>query len=157
MRDGKPQRVKWQEYLAGKFWFQAPIDAEPPVQCGAYALHTLTGVPISKINKLRKDGHWPDRVMFSFLRKHGCQVIPLNLGNMCWAYNRKRDGWKEELTKRHVILLDQHCFEDESTWSVVYDGLRAHSGEIEEVNPLEFVNFPIQAAYLIFNPKWRRK
>lgn len=157
MREGKKQKIHWSDYRVDNFKFADEGDG-PEYQCGAYALHTLTKIPLKDIIKLQSKtipGHWPTRTMMRFLAKHGCSVMPITLGNMVWAHNY--DNGKPEIGGSNVLLIDQHCYDDQGTWSVVYGGRRAHSGEVDPLNPLEFINYPILQAYLVFNPKWRSK
>ena len=150
MRVGKPARINWRDYATPHFRFAPEVSS---AECGAYALHTLTKQPLKKIMKMSKKGHWSNSVMFSYLKKHGCKVIPVTLGNVVEAYSVSRG--KPKLNTMNVLLINQHCYKEESTWSVIYNNYLAHSGDVGSLNPLEFVNFPIAEAYLIFNPKWK--
>jgi hypothetical protein len=156
MRKGRPEKVDWRVYRTKYFEF-APESYSGP-ECGAYALHTLTKAPMSQIMKhARKDGHWPDKTMFSFLRARGFELIPITIGNTVEAHSSKRWLDKPSIRKTNVILLDQMCYREESTWSVIYDGKIAHSGSVDDMSPVEFLNCPINAAYIVWHPSWAKK
>jgi len=157
MLKGKPQRIYWGEYAAPKFKFASANEDAELCQCGAYALHTLTKIPLKKLLKYGKNGHWGTRTMLRFLRERGYTVLPLTLGNVVEAHSVHAFSDKPKVTFEHVLLLGQHCFREESTWSVVYNNYHAHSGDVEPLDRLEFVNYPIEEAYVIFHPSWAKK
>lgn len=154
MRIGKPQKIDWKKYRTSKFHF--PGDPDGSVECGAYALYALTKKPYKQILKLSKKGHWPNSVMFGFLKKNGYEVIPVTIGNVVEGYSVEGYG-KPKLNERNVLLIDQKCYEEENSWSVVYGNMSGHSGEVDALSALEFINWPIEAAYLIYHKSWSNK
>jgi hypothetical protein len=152
MRKGRIEKINWRKFRTEKF--EWPVDVEiSETECGAYALYALTKEPHDEIMKLSRNGHWPTRLMLKFLRDRGFQVVPVTLNNVVESYRFEQN--KPELNKFNVLLLDQHAYEDQSTWSVAYDNMLGHSGYPEPIDALQFVNYPIQAAYLIFHKDWK--
>jgi len=150
MRIGIPKLINWKEYRTPHFRFaQEMMSAE----CGAYALYTLTKLPYEKIIKMSRKGHWPNSMMFSFLKKRGFEIIPVTLGNVVEAHSVKRG--KPDINTMNVLLINQHCYKEESTWSVIYNNNIAHSGDIDSFDSMEFINYPIAEAYLIFHKSWK--
>lgn len=153
MLKGRPQRIDWNKYRTNKFYFGVPN--ELGAMCGPYALYTLTKHPYKKLRKLAKDGHLGTRQVFQYLRKHGYEIHPITLGNVVEGASRLSN--KNILSIDNVILIDQKCFSGENTWTVVYNNIQAHSGDIQPHKPTDFLNYPIQAAYVIWHKKWRMK
>jgi hypothetical protein len=152
MKQGRIQKINWREYQTNKFHFAPLLGA---AECGAYALYSITKQKYSNIVKLGDKGHWSNKVMFKYLNNLGYKVIPITINNVVESYSINTLSKRPNLNVRNVILLDQKCFREENTWSVMYGNMIAHSGEIEVVHPLEFINCPIEAAYLIWHNKWR--
>lgn len=155
MRKGKRKKIDWKQYRTSKFHF--PDDPDGNVECGAYALYAITKKPYESIVKMSKDGHWPNSIMMGYLKKHGYEVIPVTIGNMVEAHSVESFSSKPRLNERNVLLIDQKCFEEENSWCVLYGNMIGHSGEVDALNPLEFINFPIEAAYLIYHKNWGNK
>jgi hypothetical protein len=153
MKQGRIQHINWRKFRTSKFHFPANV---PNAECGAYALHALTKHVYKKILPLGKiGGHWPDKVMFSYLRKHNYQVIPITYGNMVNSHSVESFLMKPLINECNVLLIDQKCYYGENSWSVVYGNMMGHSGEIEKLDSLELVNFPPEAIYLIWHEKWK--
>lgn len=152
MLKGKTKTKDWRELKTRKFCFAEDMsDAE----CGAYALHTLTKRPYKEILKLSKKGHWPNKVMFDFLKKHGYEIHPVTLGNIVDCYTSPYKKFSKTITMDNVLLVDQRALSGENTWAVIYHNIQAHSGEVSPQNPIEFANYPIQAIYCIWHKKWK--
>lgn len=152
MKKGKPQRVPWFKYRTDKFEMPESISG---AECGAYALYAITKKSYNTIAKLSRKGHWPNSVMFSFLKKHGYTIIPVTIGNVVEGYSIKGDYHKYTINSKNVLLIDQKCYREENSWTVLHNNLEAHSGYVDQLSPLEFVNNPIEAAYIVFHDKWR--
>jgi hypothetical protein len=150
MRKGRKQKINWVEHEAPKFTIKPP---ETEIECGAWALHVITKAPYHQLLRLSRKGHWPNKVMLGFLKACGCTVKPITLGNVVESQSVK--SGKRRLTERNVILIEQGCFEEESTWAVLFDNKISHSGETGDIPPLEFVNWPILEAYLITHKEWK--
>lgn len=148
MRKGRKQKINWAQKEAPKF----SIETKDETECGAWALHAITKVPLHLLMGMSKKGHWPTRTMIGFLRRVGCEVTPITLGNVVESQSVKTG--KKLLTCRNVILVEQGCFKEESTWSVLFDNKISHSGELNDIRPMEFVNWPILQAYLITHKAW---
>jgi hypothetical protein len=154
MKKGRPQKIDWEKYRVRGFKHPDPVSIPLP-SCGAFALHSITKIPLHKLEPLAtKVESWPTHIVLGFLRSQGYEVIPITYGNTVAAHSVKED--KPMLRDYHVILTDQACYREESSWGVLYGGLYSHSGEIYPTPTLEFLNYPIQAAYLIWHPKWAR-
>jgi hypothetical protein len=152
MRKGRQQKIDWKKYRTSQFHF--PSDPPGSVQCGAYALYAITKKPYKEIEKLRKDECWPTHVMLKYLKDNGYEVLPVTLGNMVEGHS-VNDFSKPRITERNVVLIDQKCFREENSWCVLYGNMIAHSADVSALPPLEFLNWPIEAAYVVFHPKWR--
>lgn len=148
MRKGRKQKVNWSERQAPKF----NLATNNQIECGAWALHVITKAPYHMLVGLSNKGHWPTKTMLDFLKKWGCDVKPITLGNIVEG-NSVKTG-KRLLTSQNVILIEQGAFEEESTWSVLFDNKISHSGETADLGPLEFVNWPILQAYSITHKRW---
>lgn len=154
MRKGKVKEVKWYKYST--YDFKIPLsntdDYYKYPECGAYALYAITKKSSKSIMKLGKNGHWPTKVMLTFLKKHGWHAERITMGNMVEVFNDI--SFKRKITNNHLILIDQACFGYENTWSVIYRNTIMHSGSVNELNSLEFVNYPIEDAYVIYRKSW---
>lgn len=150
MRKGRKQKINWSEHASPRFNIKTP---EAEIECGAWALHVLTKAPYHMLLNLGKNGHYPDKVMFGFLKHAGFKVTPITLGNVVESQSVKTG--KSLLTTDHVILIEQGCFEEESTWAVLYGGKISHSGDLSDIGPMEFVNWPILQAFLITHERWK--
>jgi hypothetical protein len=152
MRKGRKQKINWVEHESPKF----TLDNKSEIECGSWALHTITKVPYHQIMRLsNKEGHWPTRKMLGFLKAVGCEVIPITLGNTVEGHSVKNG--KRQISSRNVVLLEQGCYEEESTWSVLHNNQISHSGETNAIGPLEFLNWPILQAYLITHKAWKNE
>lgn len=149
MRKGRVQKINWAQMEAPRFTIETKDDTE----CGAWALHAITKIPYHKIVPLGKNGHWPTRTMLKFLRTVGCEVTPITLGNVVNSQSVK--SGKKLLTNRNVILIEQGCFKEESTWAVLFGNKISHSGDLSDLTPLEFINWPILQAYLVTHEAWK--
>lgn len=154
MRPGKVSKINWHKFECAKGKFRMP-KKRWSVECGAFALHALTKVPVEDILPLSDRGHWSNATMFKFLRDRGFEIIPVTLGNVVDAYSVKDPFDKYKLSTRHVILVEQLCYKEENTWAVIHNGKIAHSGGVKKLGPMEFVNWPIYAAYVIFHKDWK--
>ena len=150
MRIGKTQKIDWKQYDCRNFKFIPQVNYG---ECGGFALHILTKQPYEKIAKMSRKGHWPNSVMFDYLRRYGCEIIPVTLGNTVNAHSVKKG--KPKIGPRNVLLINQHVYKEESTWSVIYNNHWAHSGDVEMLDPMQFINWPIAEAYLIYNKDWK--
>ena len=151
MKIGKVQKIDWNKYKTSKFHFPEDINN---AECGAYALYAITKKPYNNVVKLSKNGHWPTSVMLGFLKKNGYEVIPVTLGNLVECHSLNEYSTKVKLTGRNVLLLDQRFYEGENSWAVIYGNMYGHSGDACPIDALEFINFPIEAAYLIYHKTW---
>jgi len=151
MKKGKVKKVDWNKYKAPKFWLPVKYEGGG---CGAAALHALTKKPYKMIKKLSKDEHWGTRTMLTFLKNNKLEIIPVTLGNVVECHSVSIFGSKPKILHDNVLLLGQECFREEMTWSVIYGGRQFHSGVNDILDPLEFINYPIERAYLIWNKKW---
>lgn len=151
MKIGKPKFVPWHKYKTSKFHFPSDIGK---AQCGAYALHAITKKSYKDIEKLSKNECWPTVLMFKYLKQHGYEIHPITIGNMVEAHS-VNDFTKSKITENHVILIDQKAYKEENTWAVLYGNMMGHSGETEALKPLEFFNYPMEAAYVIWHNKWK--
>jgi len=152
MKKGKKEQVNWAKYQIDDFKFPKQVYS---MECGAYALHAITRQPKELILPLSDKGHWSNATMFRFLRKHGYQIIPITIGNLVEAYSVHSAFDKRKLSDKNVILVEQLCYKEENTWAVIHKNKIAHSGSVKKLNPLEFINWPIEAAYLVYHPSWR--
>jgi hypothetical protein len=150
MKTGRNQKINWQDYQTFKF---KPSASPHNVECGASALHCITGKSFTEINKLSRRGHWPDSVMRSFLKKYNFTTIPVTLGSVVYSHSVKDD--KPELSNYNVLLVSQKCYKEEGTWSVIHDYKYWHGGgEPVTFKPMEFLNYPLDSAYVVWHPKW---
>lgn len=150
MLKGRPENKDWSKYQTNKFYFgKSGYGAE----CGPYALHTITKHPYAKLKKLATNGHLGNKKLFAYLKKHRYEVHPVTLGNT--VLGAKTLGDKNILSMSNVVLLDQMCFNGENTWSVLYNRVLAHSGDVTSYNPMDLLNYPVQAAYVIWHNNWK--
>jgi hypothetical protein len=154
MREGKKQKVNWNQYKSPNFM---PPTKELPHEdvngsCGTYALHILTGIPLKVLARefKRPNQCWTDRRMLRFLRLLGFTVIPITLGTTCEVPL----GRKVKLSNMHVILCSQHYCETEGTWTVIFRNQEFHSGEVVNWTAVDQFNCPVDTAYMVWHPKW---
>ncbi len=153
--ESSKNKIAWFNYQTHKFQFPMPMEE---VECGAYALHAITKIPYNDILKFNKskDGHWSTKTMLKFLKKHKYDVAPITVKNTVNCYSVS-NFYKPLLRHNNVILIDQKCYVEENSWLVLYKGFTMHSGEIDKLNGLEFINYPIEQAYMIWHKDWGDK
>ena len=116
--------------------------------CGACALSALTGVNPHSI-KYKKDGHYSDRFMTSFLRNYNISVYEMNQSNLS---NNK--SWVYNITDQHVILSSNLIQPNEATWGIHWNNTDIHNFTIQKADSFHTINFPIVTAYILFSKTW---
>lgn len=128
-------------------------DMLAPGGCGTLALSLLTGHKQTYVGSRfpKTRDYWTDRAMCSYLRNYGYTVLPLTT---CCVTHYSGDI-KYPIKSKHVLLVGQWMVRDEGSWSVLYSGKYYHNMIEKPIDPLEFINHPIDRAYLISHKKWR--
>jgi len=132
--------------------------------CAAYALHGSCGTAaLSTLTKMAPKhvarhlpAHldaWSDRRMISFLRKAGFQVKELTKAGITQSV----DLVEEPVKYDHLLLISQDMVRNEGTWAVVYDNMMYHNFDKTYIGPLEFINHPLSAVYLLTPPKKEKR
>jgi hypothetical protein len=147
---GRREKKFWDRYRTNKFYFG---NSKIYAQCGPYALHTITKHPYEKLEKLSTKGHLGNAKLFAYLEKHGYEIHPVTVGNT--VRSAKTLDNKSLLCISNVVLLDQMCIDSENTWAVLYNNILAHSGDVSPYNPMDLLNYPVQAAYVIWHDNWK--
>lgn len=154
MHVGKRETIDWDDLKSYNFNPKdKPLIYRLHGSCGTHALAYLTKSSPTKIDKsLPKNVMaWSDMRMVKYLREHDYIVQPVTINNVT-----NRDWPNDHISKYHVLLVGQHVLKNnEGTWSVCWNNIRYHSGYREELDPLEFINCPIDSAYIIYNKRWR--
>lgn len=151
MRQGKNIRINWDLYLSPRF-VPTKTNISDDQDCGTHAMRVLTGLNYKAIRKaMGKATTWSDRRAIQWLRSKGYAVVPVTVGSTS-GLSIKED--KISLGGGHVLLVSQHCFLEEGTWSVLFENKIYHAGNVEYLDGFEFINYPIWSAYLIFKRQW---
>lgn len=154
MLKGKRQYIDHTSYFSPHFR-RPRYKLTPDVRgsCGTYAVSVLLGKkPKDCIELLGREKYWNDLRMIRMLRKRGYVVTPLTINGICGT--SVHDTRKVKMNGMHVILCSQHAYSDEATYSVFYDGLQYHSGDISPITPMELINYPIWTCFVVWHPKW---
>lgn len=153
MLKGRPQKIEWRNYQVRNFRFPVELpNTDHDWECGSMALYALTKIKFDKIMKLSNNGHWSTKTMVDFLHKNKYTVIPVTIGNTVDAYESDS---KSILDAHHVLLVGQKFFRYTNSWSVIHHNVQYHSGDFEILDPLNFINYPIEECYLIWHPSWK--
>lgn len=118
--------------------------------CGTMAFYSITGKSMD--NKYKNRKVISDKVMVEQLRKYGYTVIPLSIANTI-----SRCGIHNNITSDHVVLISQIMYRGEGSWAILHKNRYYHSFSTEPLRGMEFVNRPINTAYLIFKQEWAPK
>ncbi|PWU16680.1 MAG: hypothetical protein C5B49_10195 [Bdellovibrio sp.] len=154
MRVGRVQKINWKLFETHSFLLRE--SDEEYGGCGGSALGALTGRPAREIRKLRRDEHWPTHTMRMYLQKQRSIMLPVTINNIAGAYSLKDHLNIPKITNKHVLLLCHSYCKEESTWVVVYNNFEFHNGDITQLRPLDFLNYPIEDAYVIWHPSWKK-
>ena len=115
--------------------------------CGSSALALLTGHnPLLVSRETKFKNHCSDQTIINYLKKYGFHILELTQSNVS---NNTSDFLRDQIKPYHVVLLSQLVKKAEATWCVLYNNLLYHNFEIIKINYLEFINRPINTAYLI--------
>jgi hypothetical protein len=118
--------------------------------CGAATLSLLSGVhPLKIFNTGSKRFDWKPEFMEEWLRERGFLVMQLSPKVLAFD-----DYIINPITKDHVLLVQQHLTKNECSWAVIFGDLYFHNFEVARLNSLEFINHPLERAYVIWHQKW---
>lgn len=149
---GRYENIDWENLKSYSFEGLAPeLIYHLRGSCGTHAISHITGVSPRIVDRhLPKHVKcWSNARMVRFLRNKGYTVQPVTIFNVT-----NRDWPKDHISPYHVLLLGQHVLRHEGTWSVVHNNKRYHSGYIDELDPYEFINNPLECAYIIHHKRW---
>lgn len=118
--------------------------------CGVIAFYSLTGKLMDPQYRFRATIE--DKIMIQQLKKYGYTVIPLTIANTI-----SRCGIFNNIREEHVVLISQIMYRGEGSWAILHKKNYYHSFGKERLHGLEFVNRPINTAYLIFKEEWSQK
>lgn len=154
MKPGRAKEVNWKQYKTHKFVM--PEETEGDFGgCGGFALNAITKAPAKEIKPGARmmNGHWHYSAygMEKFLKSKGYKMIHVGVNTL--HESQGRGG----ITEEHVVLVLQNSSKETNTWSVMHHGYAMHSGDIEKMNPFEFINWPVEDAFIIWHPKWASK
>lgn len=158
MRIGRREKIDWSGFYVMKFNIYGPkFDSNTLGSCGTHAAACITGLKPKKVDKFYnpKKGEWTDRDMKKYLGQLGYQLVPVTRKNMT-NFASRQNSFSSHISRFHVLLVSQHVFPYEGTWSVIWGGMRYHSGETEILSALEFINSPTWTAYVVWHPKWEK-
>jgi hypothetical protein len=121
--------------------------------CGTFAIHCLTGEPVSEIARhCPKKGWWDDNAVRRYLKKRGYETIPFNLEDI---HASKPYEYRNNVNHQHVLLMSTHASDEEGTWQVVYNNRVYHGAEVEFFSGYEVLINPVWTMYLVWHPKWK--
>ncbi len=149
---GRYEQVDWDELKSYNFDGKAPdLVHRLHGSCVTHALaHIMKKSPIQIDKYLPKSVKcWSNSRMVKFLRINGYTVQPVTIFNVT-----NREIPNDHISPHHVLLLGQHVLKHEGTWSVVWDNQRYHSGYLDQLDPLEFINCPLECAYIVHHKRW---
>jgi hypothetical protein len=152
---GRYEQVDWDNLKSHQFDGEAPpLSYHLHGSCGTHALAHIMKKDPYRIDKYlpKKVKCWSNTRIVRFLRKNGYTVQPVTIFNVT-----NREHPNDHISRFHVLLVGQHVLKHEGTWSVVWNNERYHSGYLMELEPLEFINCPIECAYIIHHKRWRNK
>lgn len=151
---GRYERVNWDELKSYNFDGTAPeLIYSLRGSCGTHAISHLTGISPRTVDKsLPKNiACWSATRMVKYLRDRKYTVQPVTILNVT-----NKDWPSDHISKHHVLLLGQYVLRTEGTWCVVWNNIRYHSGSINELDPLGFINCPLDSAYIIYHKRWSK-
>lgn len=154
MRMGRVQKIDWHLFETHRFILGESSDQYGG--CGGSALGVLTGRSAKEIRKLRRNDHWPTQTMRMYLRKNGCILLPVTINNIAGAYSIRDHLRIPKITAKHVLLLCHSYCKEESTWVVIHNNFEFHNGDVRPLKPLDFLNYPIEDAYVVWSPSWKK-
>ena len=124
--------------------------------CGSHALSMLTGKSLDyfakELKRSSKLDWWTDRNICRWLRKNEYTVVSVTMADVL------HNSWNwRPLGNDHVLLVSQNMNRMEGTWALLNKGNYYHVGDKEKTHPLEFMNNPLTAVYIIYHEKWLGK
>ena len=117
--------------------------------CGATALGLITGVSPLEIAAKRNSGHYSDRFMVDFLRKHKISAYKVNKANIS---NKKI--WTHSIKDNNVLLYSSLIQKAESTWTISCFGTVYHNFEILKASYFDMLNFPVDSCFVLYKSEW---
>jgi len=123
--------------------------------CGVTMLSLLTGhnpFIIKWTNKCKN--HCSDKFVVNYLKKYGFKILELTHAKVSHNYSNILEN---KIKHYHVIVLSQLVKKGEATWCVLNNGSLYHNFNIIKINELEFLNRPINTAYLINHSIYAKK
>lgn len=124
--------------------------------CGYNLLASIVGkespFDIRKLNKSKNKESCEDKFILWYLRKHGFKVLPLTKCNLTNTKSVYLDG----VVKPYNVFISSNLVrKNEASWFINYQHYMLHNQEILPVKSLDFLNFPIMSAFLIWHKKYK--
>lgn len=116
--------------------------------CGASALSLLTGIHPSKF-KAPPRGDWKDHIVLSILNANKFKTARLTMRGVT-----NFDWTSYPIGRQHVVLAKIKLIKYNASWVVIHSGIIFHNFELAPLKPLEFINHPVMAAYLVKGRQW---
>lgn len=119
------------------------------VGCGPSTLALLTGeLPRTIAAENHNRPHTSARFMVKFLRARGYSVFELTRWHIVSS--------RTKIGPNHIVLLAQVFRRLEGTWNVLHNGICYHNNDMYTLDNLSLLNKPIETAFLVVHPRWRR-
>jgi len=151
MKMGNKTHVNWDNYKVYHFpLFKNPVDYDARGGCGTNALGCITKKPLSEVssNLPRTQKYWTDTSVKKYLSSLGYQLIPLTINQLI------SNSSNDRITPFHVLLVSQYVYEDEGTYSVIWNNFQYHSGTVDILGPYEFLRNPFWTGFVVWHPAW---
>jgi hypothetical protein len=152
---GRYEDINWEKLKSYSFKGSAPpLNHRLRGSCGTHALAHIMKESPTKIDKYlpKNISCWSTTRIAKFLRQNGYVVQPVTICNVT-----NRDWPRDHISKYHILLIGQFVLRQEGTWSVVWCNERYHSGHTEELDPYEFINNPLDCAFIVYHKKWSKR
>lgn len=117
------------------------------------ALAMLTGHKQSRIAaalpKRAYEDSWTDVSIKKYLTTNGYTVYPLTIAAVTHS-----EYLHYPIKQEHVVLMSQHMLRYEGSWAIMHNDFYYHNFEKRVPYANEFINNPINTAYIVYHKKW---
>jgi hypothetical protein len=158
MNPGKIEQIDWQKFHVYDFYPETKVSLYNHYKnrtcwttCGTPILAILTGLSFKYIERQKFGKHWTDRSIVKFLRARNFEIVELTRNNVTNVY------WETfPINEHHVILLNIEMDAREASWFLLHDDVLYHNLYKMPFNSYFFLNKPIQSAFILNHPKWKK-
>lgn len=154
MRDGCYKLFNWESLESRKVNFTSLENTCET--CGSAALSLITNKRASLIDTYRPKNqkHWSSNAVVIFLRNKHFRVVEVTKLGLTSEPAEIFEEIKPKISPYHVLLTNQLVCKDEATWFLIHKNKVWHNMKETPLNPLHFIQFPIQTIYVVWKKEW---